>query len=168
MAVCDAFYKFSLVDIGAYGSQYDSIVFSDSPFGSTILHRQRVILHLPHETALPNTDRILPYFFVADQAFPLHEKIMRPCPGERLGEAKEIFNYRLSRARRTIENTFGILASRWRVFRKPIIANVETCIAITKACVALHNYLQKGEEDLPLEQRRYCPPDMETTFAQTE
>ncbi|KAB0790317.1 hypothetical protein PPYR_15346 [Photinus pyralis] len=79
MAVCDAFYKFNLVDISAYGSQYDSIVFSDSPFGSAILHRQREILDLPHEMALSNTDGRLPYFLW--RIIPLHEEIMRPYPG---------------------------------------------------------------------------------------
>ena len=61
-------------------------------------------------------------------------------------------NYRLSRARRVIENTFGILASRWRLFRQPIIAQPHKVEVYTKAAVALHNYLQTTESSI------YCPP----------
>ena len=67
-------------------------------------------------------------------------------------EDKAIFNYRLSRARRVIENTFGILASRWRIFRRPIIAEPERAIIYTKATIALHNYLRTTES------LSYCPP----------
>ena len=40
-----------------------------------------------------------------------------------------------------IENTFGICASRFRLFRIPIIGTVDNVILATKAIVALHNYL---------------------------
>jgi len=56
-----------------------------------------------------------------------------------------------------VENAFGIATSRFRVFRRPICANVETAVAATKAAVALHNFLMKGKS---LQNSQYCPPDM--------
>ena len=68
---------------------------------------------------------------------------MKPFPVETLGPKERIFNYRLCRARRIIENTFGIATTRFRIFQRPIIAKVENVVAITKAVVALHNFLMK-------------------------
>lgn len=56
-----------------------------------------------------------------------------------------IFNYRLSRARRVVENTFGILAAKWRVYRQPIIAGLDTVDAIVKATCVLHNFLRRRD-----------------------
>ena len=66
---------------------------------------------------------------------------MRPIPGK-LSLAEQILNYRLSRARRVIENTFGILVARWRLYRTPIIASVENAESYVLATLALHNYLR--------------------------
>jgi len=55
--------------------------------------------------------------------------------------------FRLSRARRCIENCFGILASRWRIYRQAIIASEETVNAIIKATVVLHNFIKNKETD---------------------
>lgn len=55
----------------------------------------------------------IPFFFVADEAFPLRENVMKPFSKPRAGHLsreERIFNYRLSRARRIIENTFGIMS----------------------------------------------------------
>ena len=56
-----------------------------------------------------------------------------------LTETQAIYNYRFSRCRRTIENTFGILSARWRIFRRLIRANVNTVDEIVQVTVWLHN-----------------------------
>ena len=58
-----------------------------------------------------------------------------------LPDYEAIFNYHLSCARRIIENTFGILATRFRIFRHPINADPDRVVAYTKATNAFHNYL---------------------------
>ena len=83
----------------------------------------------------------LPYFLIADEIFPLRTWLMRPIPGK-LSLAEQILNYRLSRARRVIENTFGILVVRWRFYRTPITASVENAESYVLATLALHNYLR--------------------------
>lgn len=68
--------------------------------------------------------------------------MMKPYNKKNLTIEQRIFNYRLSRARRIVENAFGILASKWRIFRKPIISKVEIVETIVGACVCLHNWLR--------------------------
>lgn len=59
----------------------------------------------------------------------------------------------MSRGRRIIENTFGILSSRWRILKNLICAKPENVDRIILACVCLHNFLMKVRE-----QSGYCPP----------
>ena len=144
LAVCDAKYKFTLVDIGARGRRSDSGIFMDSEFGKKF---ERNEMNVPPPAYIGQQNRFLcPYFLVADEAFPLKHYIMRPYPKRNLTIAQLIYNYRLSRARRMIENCFGILASKWRIFRKPIIGSVETAKSIVEACICLHNWLRIDDE----------------------
>ena len=84
----------------------------------------------------------MPYYLVGDDIFGMQMWLQRPYPGNELSEEKRIFNYRLSRARRVIENAFGIMVARWRIFSHPIQASVEIAEAITKAAICLHNFLR--------------------------
>ena len=83
----------------------------------------------------------LPYFLLGDEIFPLKDWLMRPFPGAGATEEEKIYNYHHSRARRCIENAFGILSQRWRIFLKPIKASVKNVLA----CLALNNYLRLTE-----------------------
>ena len=75
------------------------------------------MLGIPNPRLLPNiTQSPLPFVFVGDEAFSLKMNMLRPYPGKKLSADLAIFNYRLSRARRIIENAFGILAAKYAVF----------------------------------------------------
>jgi len=88
---------------------------------------------------------LVPYVLVADNAFPLTSYLMKPYAGEvPKGSPKRVFNYRLSRARRIVENAFGLLASVFRIFRKPFFDKPSTAEDITLACVYLHNFLRRN------------------------
>ncbi|KAK3748145.1 hypothetical protein RRG08_067148 [Elysia crispata] len=67
---------------------------------------------------IPEPSKIndLPYVFVADEAFALRPDFLKPFNVRVLNDQKRIFNYRLSRARRVIENVFGSLVSRFGSF----------------------------------------------------
>ena len=122
-------------------------MFANSNIGIAINDNK---LGIPPPRILPGTNTEFPYVFVADEAFPLRTYMMKPYARATLTDPRRICNYRISRARRVIENCFGICASRFRIFRRPIIRKVDTVVAITKAVVVLHNYLMRHES-------KYCP-----------
>ena len=66
---------------------------------------------------------------------------MRPYPGSDLNDAKRIYNYRLSRARRISENAFGILANRWRMYHRKLSLPPENVDCAVEATIVLHNML---------------------------
>ncbi len=59
---------------------------------------------------------------------------------------------RLSRARRCVENAFGILTARWICLARTLYASPERAQVISAACCLLHNYLMNVKSDV------YCPP----------
>lgn len=148
MAVCNAHYQFLLVDIGDSGRQSDESVFASCNLGRAINENR---LNLPEARELDDSHEKFPYVFIGDEAFPLKPCLVKPYPRNSLDDNKRVCNYRISRARRLIENTFGICTSRFRIFRRPIIGSVENVILTTKAVVALHNYLMADH-------KFYCPP----------
>lgn len=61
-----------------------------------------------------------------------------------LTKKQKIYNYRHCRARRIVENAFGILSSRFRVFRRPLRLLPSTVVKLVKAACSLHNWIRKS------------------------
>lgn len=67
---------------------------------------------------------------------------MKHYPRHNLTVAEKIC-YRLSRARRIVENAFGVLASRFQIFGKHINLNIKNTEKVVKTCCCLHDWLRK-------------------------
>ncbi|KAK2553525.1 hypothetical protein P5673_025010 [Acropora cervicornis] len=131
MAVCDAHYVFSLVNIGDFRSNNDSGVLQNSAMGRALEHNT---LGIPDAEPFEGIQNPLPYFLVGDTIFGLETWMQHPFPGHR-----------------ELENTFGISTARWGIFNHTINASVETPEAITKAAVCLNNFIRLTNSAV------YCP-----------
>lgn len=151
MAIVDAQYQFILCDFGTNGRVSVGGVLRNTKFFQMLQNNE---LNIPAEELVTNSSRHLPYVFVADDAFPLRSDIMKPFrQADLTSSEKKIYNYRVSRARRIVENAFGILATRFRIFHTNINLNPKKIESIVMASCELHNYLIKKVPNL------YAPTD---------
>ncbi|XP_066150290.1 uncharacterized protein, partial [Euwallacea fornicatus] len=142
IALVDADYNFLYVNIGCQGGVSDGGVFKNCQLYKDL---EKNKLHFPEFSSLPGRNEKVPFVFVADEAFALSQNIMKPYSGLHVKGSKErIFNYRLSRARRVVENAFGIISSVFRVLRKPMLLEPEKAELITMTIICLHNFLRKS------------------------
>ena len=141
MGLVDANYLFVYADVGAEGKASDGGVWKKSDLFQ-LLHHPENVLNVPKPELIPGVDHPIPYFIVGDDAFALGEQLMKPFPHTGLDDRGRIFNYRLSRARRCVENAFGILSTRFRIFRKEIEMRPEGAQKVVLAAVVLHNMLR--------------------------
>uniref|UniRef100_A0A673L854 DDE Tnp4 domain-containing protein n=1 Tax=Sinocyclocheilus rhinocerous TaxID=307959 RepID=A0A673L854_9TELE len=115
MALVDSNYRFLYVDVGCNGRVSDGGVFRGSTLQESLEQRTA---NIPQPTPLPGTDMSMPFFVVADEAFPLKSYLMKPFARRGLSREQRVFNYRLSRARRIVENTFSVFANRFKTWRQ--------------------------------------------------
>lgn len=157
--MCDAYHRYINVSIGAQGSCSDGGVFKKSSLGES-LNSDRFQTMAPSK--LPNSHRCLPHFLIGDNAYALKSWMMVPfsdrCKAAKNDEEarkRRIFNYRHSRARRSIESTFGILSSKFRCLRNTLELQPEKVDLIVCACCLLHNII------INLEGTQYTSKDID-------
>lgn len=151
MGLADANYKFVYIDVGCKGRVSDGGVYNRSTLHNAL---EQNTLNIPNARCLPASDIKAPFVIVADDAFALKPYLIKPFNFRNQNLHERVFNYRLSRARRMIESTFGLMASRFRLLRTVIDIsenNVKICVL---AICALHNYLMTNNSQEYLDSYR--------------
>ncbi|CAH1979298.1 unnamed protein product [Acanthoscelides obtectus] len=140
-AIVNANYEFTYVSCGTNGRISDGGVIKKTDFYNLLITDS---LKLPQPVNMRGIQNKLPFVFIGDEAFSLLTNFMTPYrQTNSIGYEEKCFNYRLCRARRVVENAFGIMANRFRIFLTPIATKVDTVDDIVMACCVLHNFLRR-------------------------
>ena len=139
LAIVDADYKFIWVDVGAQGSASDAQIFNHVDLRQAV---EENWMDIPNPEPFPHDDRDTPYFFIGDDAFALQTWMMKPFSRRALTRDERIFNYRLSRARRVVENAFGILSNRFRCLLGRLQQRPGVVVQMVTAMLCLHNIMR--------------------------
>ena len=107
---------------GCYGTLLDELIISDTP-GYRNLH----------------------YILLGDDAFALMPWLVKPYSRRQLTREERIANYRISRGRRVVENSFGILVKRFRVLLTTMEQRPKVVRDIVLTCVVLHNMFRSHQ-----------------------
>ena len=138
LGLVDTNLTFIMADVGCNGRVSVARVLQGTTFYRKL---KNGALALPkHDDAVGNMN----FLFVTDEAFALTENILKPFLRKDLTQEKQIFNYRLSRARRCVENAFGVLAACFRIFHTAIYMQPSKLDDIVMACVVLRNFLRRN------------------------
>ena len=139
-AVVDCHYKFRDVVIGWPGSMHDARVLANS---TLYKYGNEKKLFPRNLTKQIGDEHISPYL-IGDAAYPLLPWLMKPYPENRTTPREHhLFNYHLSRARMTVENTYGRWKGRFRRFLKRVDMGVNSLLPVTKASCILHNVCEE-------------------------
>ncbi|GFX42369.1 DDE Tnp4 domain-containing protein [Trichonephila clavipes] len=155
LAVADANTCFTMIEVGAYGKDNDSSIFTQSEMGKAYNAQQ---LNIPRgEFSLPGSTHSTEMYIVGNEAFPLQKNLMRPFPRRNFDRSRRNFNFRLSRARKSVECTFGILTKKSEILQSCIKTDIQQTDSSLKCICALHNFVRKqqSQRDAILEQELF-------------
>lgn len=160
MACANADYEFIWCEVGTNGRISDGGVIRNTEFFEKL---NSGLLKIPPTERCNGTSTELPYVFVGDEAFALRSDFLKPFSQRALTRERLVFNRRLSRARRVVENVFGIMANRFRIFHTSINLTLDRIDLVVLTCCVLHNFLRKKCATYYVEEEHEdLPPSSET------
>ena len=143
-AVVDSRYMFRDIVVGWPGSVHDARVLSNSKLYDLANKNQLFDLNI-QETIL---DCNIKPVILGDPAYPLLNWLMKEYPeNPNTLYWQRHFNYLLSRARMTVENSFGRWKGRFRRFLKCVDMDVSTLTYVVAASCILHNICELRNDD---------------------
>ena len=142
LGICNANYEFIYVHVGCEGRCSDGGIWSQTKL-QNLFEDDSNPMGLPTSCHFEGINNPLPFFLVGDDAFKLCPYLLKPYWGYNLTHVQRIFNYRLSRCRRLIENVFGIMSTRFTLLQRAIEVSPDRAQNIVMACCVLHNFLRK-------------------------
>lgn len=127
--------RFMDVYIGWPGKVHDARVFANSSLYTKGCNGD---LFQPMSRKIGDVN--VPLVILGDPAYPLLPWLMKPyVENEHTPSDQKLFNYRQSRARMVVENSFGRLKGRWRCLLKKMDFELENVAAVVATCIVLHN-----------------------------
>jgi hypothetical protein len=139
-ATCDAKCKFTYLSVRSPGGTWDSRAF----YGSSL---KDFLDEIPRG-----------FYAVGDSAYTLSSSLLVPYTGaDKKKKGNDVFIFHLSQLRIKIEQAFGLLVNKWRVFKRPIELKLERVPCLIECCMHLHNWCINGRDI------RWIIPDMTPT-----
>ncbi|CAL1295193.1 unnamed protein product [Larinioides sclopetarius] len=160
MACANSNCEFIWCEVGINGRKSDGDAIKNTSFYEKVISDD---LNVPAPETIGESIIELPYVFVGDEAFALRPDFMKPYSRTSLNAKKKIFNRRLSKAQRVIENAFGILADRFRILHTGINLALPKIEIVILTCCVLHNYLLRNSPEYVTEEEMN-EPNFETTL----
>ena len=128
-ATCDARCRFTSLSVICPSATLDSKSFYASNIYNTI-------------SQLPAG-----FFVVGDNAYTLSSTLLIPYSGAtKLNPSRDAFNFFLSQLRIRIEQAFGMLVMKWRIFKRPLEVKFWRTTIIIEAAFRLHNFCINNNE----------------------
>ena len=148
LALVDGDYKFLWVDLGPAKSSSDAQIFKHSDLRHKI---ESGNIGFPESESLVDDGLKVNYFILGDDDFSLKLWLMKPYSRRGMDLNQRMFNYRLSRGQRVVENAFGILTSCFCIFQRLMQQELPVVARVVMACLVLLNLLRirypTGQQD---------------------